>query len=287
MKHAILAVMCILLFAGSLLADWNPNDPFKWVQPPDRSPAGMDVKVGPSVPPGPNAITKVLADDFECTQKTRITDIHIWGSWRDDFLPVPEPDATGTNMPPDPGNAKFTLGIWSDIPAVPGPIGGPPEVHSQPGQLLWSQSFDPHTYQVREAFQGPEDWYDPNTGEWHNDNHLMAYQYNFLIDPARAFEQEGTANAPVIYWLSVGVEVVDIEQIAQFGWKTSDQHWNDDAVWRDEFDTAPGPWNELRYPDGHEFQGESLDLAFVITPEPTTMMLLALGGLAVIWRRRK
>jgi len=161
-------------------------------------------------------------------------------------------------------------------------------MHSHPGQLLWSQSFDPHTYQVREAFQGPEDWYDPNRGAFDNDNHQIAYQYNFLIDPARAFEQEGAPGAPVIYWLSVGVEVFDIEQIAEFGWKTSMQHWNDDAVWRDEIgSTAPSPWNELRYPDLHEFQGESIDLAFVITPEPATMMLLAAGSLCLLRKRRK
>jgi hypothetical protein len=59
-------------------------------------------------------------------------------------------------------------------------------------------------------------------------------------------------------------------------------HWNDDAVWAD---SGQGPWNELRYPYGHPFEGESIDLAFAITPEPATIVLLGLGGVFI--RRRK
>jgi len=56
--------------------------------------------------------------------------------------------------------------------------------------------------------------------------------------------------------------------------------WKDDAVWSDSPD---GPW----YPIEHPITGESLDLAFVITPEPGTMSLLVLGGIAVLLRRRR
>jgi len=41
-------------------------------------------------------------------------------------------------------------------------------------------------------------------------------------------------------------------------------HWNDDAVWGQGFEPYGGPWLELRYPPGHQYYGESMDLAFVI-----------------------
>jgi hypothetical protein len=66
----------------------------------------------------------------------------------------------------------------------------------------------------------------------------------------------------------------------EVGWKTSWMHWNDDAVWR----LVGGmPWYELTDP----ITGESLDMAFVITPEPTTMALLGLGAMALMRRKRR
>ena len=73
-----------------------------------------------------------------------------------------------------------------------------------------------------------------------------------------------------------------------FGWTTADvdgypepyagNHFEDDAVWGD----YPDPnWQEIQEP----YSGKSLDLAFVITPEPGTLGLLALGGLALLRRR--
>ena len=75
-----------------------------------------------------------------------------------------------------------------------------------------------------------------------------------------------------------------------YGWKTTLDHWNDDAVWAD-FDIAGAKqaddfWHELRDP----LNGESLDMAFVITPEPSTVaMLLGVGliGLFAYARRRR
>ena len=71
----------------------------------------------------------------------------------------------------------------------------------------------------------------------------------------------------------------DVQEI--FGWKTSQQHWNDDAVFGDSDDpfAHPDGWRELRYPLGHPFEGRSIDLAYVITtvPEPATWVLAALA----------
>jgi len=293
MKHAaFLAVTICVLFLGNIaLADWDPTEPAKYFQLPDKTEIGMDVKVGLQLPfdPQGTGLRKRLADDFPCHQRGLITDIHIWGSWKDDVLPQDTAGQAG------PGKATFILGIWDDIPAT-GPAQGE---HSRPGTLLKDFVFTPGQYQVRRAFEGPEDWYNPNTGEWINDNHDDAYQYNFFIDRDRAFMQEGetAAGEPTIYWLSVDVIVHDFQGEAEFGWKTSEEHWNDDATWMDA-EWIPdglgggswqwlGGWNELRYPFGHEMETESIDLAFAITPEPATMSLLGLGGLFVLRRRRR
>ena len=87
------------------------------------------------------------------------------------------------------------------------------------------------------------------------------------------------------------------------GWKTTlpkpfPQHdpamwewgggWNDDAVWGDDFDGDGQAdfWNEMWDP----IENVSLDLAFVITPEPSTLGMLLGGGrmgrLAFMRRRR-
>jgi len=44
--------------------------------------------------------------------------------------------------------------------------------------------------------------------------------------------------------------------------------------------------NERRFPPGHIFAGDSIDLAFVIVPEPSTVAVLLVGAVAVAIRRR-
>ncbi len=82
-------------------------------------------------------------------------------------------------------------------------------------------------------------------------------------------QEEGT-----IYWL--GLHIVPVNVGPEAGWKTSLDHWNDDAAY------YYTDWNELVDP----ITGESLDMAFVITiPEPATLLLLAVAALA--WRRTR
>ncbi|MCP4902422.1 MAG: PEP-CTERM sorting domain-containing protein, partial [bacterium] len=64
------------------------------------------------------------------------------------------------------------------------------------------------------------------------------------------------------------------------GWKTSQDHWNDNAVW----EVSNGVYAPLSDPLAQP--PTPLDMAFVITPEPTTLGLLALGGLVVLKRRK-
>ena len=257
MKSLVTIIMglFVLALAGQAArADWDPNDPYKWLQLPDLEPyKGMDVYDK----------SRWLADDFLCTSTNKITDIHIWGSWKNDVLPSYWP-AGGT----------FSLKIYGDIPANP----LDPCTHSEPNEnkVLWQRTLVPTSYRLY-ATGLQEGWYDPNTSEYIPWGDSNCYQYNFLIPEANAFMQQGDPNNPIVYWL--GVQAIVNDANAKFGWKTSADHWNDDATWR-----MGGNWYELTYPSGHPLCGQSIDLAFVITPEPATLSLLAVGGLAILRR---
>ncbi|MGB2982081.1 MAG: dockerin type I repeat-containing protein, partial [Candidatus Zixiibacteriota bacterium] len=207
-----------------------------WPQFPDLDNTGMDIDM----------FNTVLGDDWECTETGSVTDIHFWASFADDSLP-----AAGVNSLP------FGLTIHANVP-------GPP--HSMPGANLWSRVFPPGSYVVNQvADNNPEDWYDPVTGMWLDDNHLNAYQYDFFIEDSFFVQDSGT-----IYWLVVQDLSAPTDYI--IGWKTTEFHrrFMDDACY-----WAPaGSWMPMFYPPGHEYylpppQEETLDLAFVITGKPT------------------
>jgi len=237
---------------------------YKWRQPPDLASTGMDVSAYYDDSGTGNSY--VLADDFECMVTAPITDIHVWASWYGDYLPF------GTELSGDPSAVSFTLSIHADIPPADNPYGP----YSMPGDILWMRDFEPGEFKVvieaqdlQEGWLEPPDSYDPN-------GDTVCFRYDFFIDRDEAFLQEGSPDQPVIYWLDVQAHSQDPN--AYFGWKTSLQQWNDDAVWAEGFDPPPGDppeWWDLHYPEGHPWVGQSLDLAFMITtnkwsqpPEP-------------------
>ena len=173
MKNAktILMLSAVLMFvAGTALADWNPGDGHKmhFPQLPDLE-YGLDVLAG-WYDPGPpdEPYQKILADDWRCTETGPVTDIHIWGSYLNDFT--------------FPGVSVFRLAIYNDIPN--GPNG-----HSVPGELLWEDVFDPARYIDRIYAEAYEEFFDPNLNEIIGSD-TQVWQYNFDIDPEVAFFQE-------------------------------------------------------------------------------------------------
>ncbi len=239
------AVSLLGMTAVSARADWDPEQPRKWVQFPDLSTMGIDVNASM----GATGEAYILADDFKCIETGLITGIHIWGSWWHDITPAD-----------NPRNVTFTLSIHADIPEEQSPTG-----FSMPGEVLWYRTFQPSEFTYRVWEQGiNEGWMDPPEGYEFPGDHVC-FQYNFFIDPSQAFLQTGTPDNPVIYWLDV--QAVPGDQEARFGWKTSLDHWNDDAVWGQGQEPYSGSWYELIYPPGHEMQGQSIDLSFVIVGE--------------------
>jgi hypothetical protein len=203
-----------------------------WPQWPDLGVTGMDVDM--------SALSQiVLADDWECTETGPVTDIHFWVSFWHDILP-----SQGV------GGLDIAINIHADNP-------GPP--YSTPGVYLWYQVFYPGQYNVHQvADDRAEDWYNPLTGMWLDDNHLQVYQYDFFIYEDFFIQDSGT-----IYWL----EVADFSEPYDplIGWKTTerDLHFMDDACYWDGME-----WTPMFYPPGHEYEGETIDLAFVITGGP-------------------
>ncbi len=139
---------------------------------------------------------------------------------------------------------------------------------------------------IREWGDGDQGWFDPNEPEYYIEHdHKVIWQVNVFLDEADWFSQEGTPEFPVVYWLDIQVAVKDPEN-TDFGWKTSMDHWNDDAVWADWIPGEPKPddwdWEELI------IEEMPWDMAFVITtiPEPGIFAIVGLG-LLTLWRRKK
>jgi hypothetical protein len=212
----------------------------KWIQMSDLSTNGIDVNA---------TMPQVLADDFLCTERGAITDIIVWGSWYHDMLPG------------DPMNVMFTLSFHEDIPQ--GPNG-----YSIPGPPVWVQMFPPGSF-IATVFQPglQEGWYNPAQNYFEFPGDTMCWQYYFHVPSQMAFCQKGSATQPKVYWLDVQAQPMGGPADVRFGWKTSPQHWNDDAVWGMGPEPYPGPWYELIYPPQHPLYGQSIDLAFALGSE--------------------
>ncbi len=219
-----------------------------WAQTPD--PTGWDVSFQ----------NKTLADDFRCTATGPITDIHLWVSWK------------GDSARWDLVN-NIHLSIHADIPQEP-----PLVPYSRPlDPPLWQRDLGKTGWTVRSYGQpAPQGWYDPMPPvQVQLAEHQITWQINITDLPDPFIQQMDN-----IYWLDVRIDLS--EPGAEIGWKTSGApHFNDDAVWTE----VPAGWNELRDPLEPT---KSLDLAFVIVPEPATAVLWLAGGLGVagLIRRR-
>ena len=227
-------------------------DNTKYVQWPDLSPNGIDIKADGEM---------ILADDFECTFTSALTDVHLWGSWLNDLV----------------GEIRtIHLSIHEDDPIGPGGM-RPDNPYSMPGEQLWEWDvFEYEMYPFHELASGMEWWWDPARGILQEDGDTTVWKIDASIPPELAFIQRGTPDEPVTYWLDVRVDVAPAEPGTtqpEFGWKTRQwpEHYMDDAVW-DIGSELPRTWNELEYPPEHPYYDPdapegSIDMAFALTFE--------------------
>ncbi|OHB72810.1 MAG: hypothetical protein A2V70_01550 [Planctomycetes bacterium RBG_13_63_9] len=271
MRRVLLTLAVLCLSASMASADWAETDGHKmhWPQLPD--PLGWDIDVT-----APN----IVADDWMCSRTGPVKDIHIWFSL--------EQDGAGVNPEEIISQVEsLRLSIHKDIPAIP----GTPDGYSRPGELLWE--YFPQDPVIAGPRFGSQGWADPADGVWRPGDHSMFFQANiFIDDPRDAFVQhEGE-----IYWLDVDIKMVDGYEGSHLGWKTTFRTkdrpgggWNDDAVyWVEGPIGGAGHWAELW--EFGDMGGTSLDMAFVITPEPSTIAMLvgvcAMGLMAYLRRRK-
>ena len=244
-------------------ADWDPGMDSKMHYPQLPDPNGWDCEFVSN--------TSKIGDDWQCTGTGPVSDIHIWLSWQKDNI-----DAGGL-----PGRIEEVgVEIYKNVePDTLLPYSRP-EVTP-----VWSRVFTETEVTRRPYGQGDQGFYAPQLGlqehiAWERPDHQFYEQLNIT-----GFDDPFIQEAGEIYWLVMWVAWDPATSGSQnpAGWKTSESpHFMDDAVWYNYLEPVPElRWNEIV--DPVTFQ--SLDLAFVITPEPATLALLALGGSALIRRR--
>jgi len=250
------------------ICDWHDGDPHKmhWAQLPDKQATGLDVDM----------YWTSLADDFRCTQNGPITQIHFWGSFLDDDLPTFSVDSLA-----------FVVNIYSNKPAD---IQTP---WSRPGTLLWTREIPPYSYDFHDiSGLVKKGWFDPASKLYLPANHKRLFQYDICFDEdGKLFVQ----TAGTTYWLEIKQKHEQSATYA-FGWATTQQRlqYADKAVWLH----PTSGWLPMSYPDGHDYEGQPLDLAFVITgsdapdtdfgdaPDPTYSTLLISNGASHVISQR-
>ena len=161
----------------------------------------------------------VLADDWQCSESGPVNDIHFWGSWRNEI---------------EGQIQAFTLSIHEDIPADPNIASS----YSMPGVELWNMWAEEFDFNQIDP-PTEEGWYDPLLGDIWPYDHQSYFRYDVTNIPDPFYQEEGT-----IYWLNISAHLFDPVG-THWGWKSSENHWNDDAVWAVDPDYA---WVDLYEP---------------------------------------
>lgn len=254
-----LAALAVAWVALPAMADWLPGDDHKMHYPQLPDPNGWDI----------NVTADTMWDDWQCSSTGTVDDVHFWVSWRgDQSSPM----------------LWIDVSIWSDMPANDP---NNPLPYSHPGGELWKNRFYPGEWREGPPQGGLQGWFDPQPPDQQTiipNDHQIYSQINIEDIQGPFVQHEGE-----IYWLGIHIGPQDAN--TAIGWKTTQDHWNDDAVYWWTIPGMPFSWRELVDPTG-----ASLDLAFVITgqpviiPEPSTCVLLSLGAtglFAFVWRRRR
>ncbi len=293
-RTTILAVLAMIaVLAGTVQA--NQGTIPKWSQRPQDGVGGnkessMDWRVlagSDGTIPG-----WVQADDFRSDGRP-ILAVRWWGSY---FDPVDEPTLDlDSNQYKTTVEDGFVLSFFSDIPADQNPAG-----FSLPGQLLGAYIAPDSAVRIKPtAFVG---W--DQHPVWEYEVHLQDTRLDHAVTPP-ATADEFLEQAGTIYWLSIAAqtghalsELADGTWVSTdsgkperqdhfWGWHTSPDAFNDLATMGDLFMPEPDSWqydNWLPMEPLHDTGDQAFELLTV--PEPATLGLLVIGGLALIRRKR-
>ena len=247
----LISIAVVIFLAAPAAADWAVGDDHKMHYPQLPDPYGWDVEIS-SVGP-----QHECADDWKCSSTGNVEDIHFWYSVSKDG--GTQIDWVQATIYDDDRTGEF----------------------SKPGKELWTRTFGRADFTVVDpAGQGLQGFADPQQPVWNPDDHFTYQQMNIENIKEPFPQKEGT-----IYWLGLYVWWDEWPQ-EPVGWKTSKDHFEDAAVFRQ----LSGAWAPLDPALGTPGVPELLDFAFVITPEPGTLaMLLGAGliGLVAGGRRRR
>ena len=187
--------------------------PIKWLQFPDMD-EGINIVTRPNGP--------IVADDWLCTDGTPLVEIHFWGSYLTEDGSIHWQQQSPVPPTNTPGVEYFEISFHNDVP--PDPSSDVPWSH--PGNLLREDlSFATETYwgSVPHQDQQGNIW-------WEHKFYYIAE----LIEPF--YQEEGK-----VYWLNIAAKP-KAGSNWHWGWETSKDHWNDDAVIRGDLSF---PWQEL------------------------------------------
>jgi len=190
-----------------------------------------------------------VADDWTAAQTSAITGISFWAGWKNDYI----------------GQAtEIYVRIFDNDTTTPG--------FPKPGQCVWSCLFN--TSEFAHHYDSlAQSWYEPQSDYWLENDHDHMYQYNIPVISSPFTQQAG-----LTYWLMITTNV----QGGDLGWNTAQSVTGSSAVY---WNNNISDWSPLMTPSGCPDPQVPLDLAFVLIPEPASLLLLGLGGL--ILRRRK
>ncbi len=210
--------------------------PLKWSQPPLRNPES----------PFPDCFWgwdepslyehQIVADDWLCSDKRPVSDIHWWGSYLNWDSEIPPPGAP----------VRFHIGIWKDVPA------GADLPWSHPGAMIWEWMVDRSALNERPAGCDfyPRDMKKPET----------CFKYDLFLPPNASFYQPGDSS---VFWISISALYEKPPEDFVWGWKTREHYFNDNAVVI--FAPAAPVIGDV-FMEGHPI-GEIWDMAFELTSE--------------------
>ena len=178
----MLVALAVVFAATSAPADWIQGDPYKMHFPQLPDPQGWDIEIA--------SFQHEVADDWMCTGTGPVNDIHFWYSVAQDGDTVID---------------RVTAKIYTDDRTGN---------FSQPGDLLWEQTFDATQFTVWHNYgTGLQGFADPQQPVWQPDDHMVYHQIN-IVDIDNPFNQE----AGTIYWLGLSSTGILFPQ-QPVGWK--------------------------------------------------------------------